>query len=358
MKLLGFLLIVAGCEGLASPPQPRVSVLVRNAVDGCFELVTTDTPIAAALQVAGTCTTTRMSAQLFADVDLLEAVIDYGPDVDFAPSTQAPKPTVSITVDGAPSDVPIVLSDERRIGGRAYFIATFRAPKASSLDVQLTVGVNPGFQTTVPLVFSVVPPPVSLALLDCQPGIQCQLVGAVGSAHIQIYVPGDVPQTVLVHATLDGVDLPDPVPPVVTEVVQGGTVHTTATPVPAAHDGAIWAITAQLGTGVPVVQTVTIRAPTIVATLTSCPAPCTIARGTAVGLTITTPSGIRPLQAIVGTALNSVPQLVDAPVTLLQNADGTATGSIALTAPAQPGTWQIDVSVAGYRADAIVATVP
>ena len=355
MKLLPILLILgAGCEGLTSPPEPIVSVLKRNEV-GCFQLIT-DVKLAASLDVPGTCDYGGASSQLIAGVDLIEVVIDYGPDVEFAGNTHAPPPTVTVAVDGAASETAVQLSDEHRVGSRAYFVATFRAPKTPSTDVQLTVGVNAGFKATVPITFKIVPPPVSLTLVDCPLGIQCQLFGGVGNAHIRISVPGDVPQTVLVHATLDGFVQPDPVPPVTTEVAEGHTEHTTATPVPAVHDGAVWVIAAQIGAEHPSLVTATIRAPMISSQL-SCGDTCTLAPNATVGLEITAPVGIRPLQAMVDTRIDGIPVLVAAPVTLIANADGTATGLLALRAPSQTGQWQIAVSVAGYFAPAIVATI-
>ncbi len=262
---------------------------------------------------------------------------------------------VTLLVDGVPSDAPIMITGEERAGARAYFIATFRAPATPSLDARVIAGVNPGFQTEVPVAFSIVSPQVTIDITDCAQGAPCVLLGAVGSAHVRLAVPGDVPQTIVLAATLDGVPQPDPAPPIKTDPVGGHTEHTTAIPVPAARDGAQWVIAAQLGDAVPATATATIQAPTIDSTL-SCDPTCSITAGASVGLDITAPANIRPLQALVTTRLAGVPQLVDATVDLVAGADGNARGTLALVAP-QAGAWTIDVTIAGYAAATLVETV-
>jgi hypothetical protein len=46
-----------------------------------------------------------------------------------------------------------------------------------------------------------------------------------------------------------------------------------------------------------------------------------------------------------------------APVELVQNANGTSQGLLALRTPNETGTWEIVVTVAGYGAPAIVTTI-
>jgi hypothetical protein len=354
MKALIVLVLLAGCEGLTSTPRPLVSVL-RLTSDDCYALMTPDAPIAGELGVAGTCPTTA-PPRLFGGDDQVEVVIDYGPDVDFAGAPPAPRPAVTVTIDGAIADVAIDVSQEHRNGGRVYFIATFIVPNQPSIAMQINATVNAEFQTTVATTFSIVIPPVALELLECPIGQQCLLAGGVGSAHIHVSVTGIVPQMVTVHTKLDGVPLPDTLPIVITEVAKGHTEHTTAILVPAAHDGAQWLISAQLGAQPPTNVIATIQAPAITTAL-SCGGACALHPGDAVGLTITAPALITPLQALVDTRIDGVPVLVAAPVSLHVNSDGTATGLLALTAPATTGTWQIDASVAGYAASALLTQV-
>ena len=99
-----------------------------------------------------------------------------------------------------------------------------------------------------------------------------------------------------------------------------------------------------------------IRAPEITARLT-CGTTCSLASGDPIGLEILAPSQIRPLEALVTTRLDGNPQLVSVRVPLEQRADGTALGLLGLMAPAESGSWQIDVTVAGYAAPTIVTTV-
>lgn len=353
--LLALPAALAGCEsGITADAQPIVSVLKQDG--DCFALMTPQTPIAQSLGVTGNCGY-QAEPRLLSGVDLIELVIDYGEDIDFSASATAPTPDVAVTIDGVASDVDIDISNELRVGSRAYFIATFHAPTDLSNDVRISVGVNSGFQTLVPVTFTTIPAPVSFAMFECPQGMNCELPGAVGSAHISLAVPGSVPQTIEIKSFLNGVPQPDPIPPVKTQPAQGHTEAVTAIPVPAAPDFSQWILRAQLGEGTPVQLFATIRAPDLHALL-SCDTGCaTLSANDPVGLQIVAPAGIRPLSAIVDTKIDGVPQLIAVPVELIQRADGTATGTLALQAPATTGTWQIDVTVAGYAAPSIVQTV-
>ena len=353
MKYL-LLALLVGCEGLTSIPHPSVTVLKRTEAD-CFAVMT-GVPVAPVLNVPALCPDPE-PPRLFGGDDRVEVVIDYGPDVDFAGAAQAPTPNVMVTVDGAVTDEPIEISQEHRVGGRAYFIATFLTPKTPSIDMQVTAGVDAEFQTTVSTVFTIIIPPVTLSLLECTAGQLCVLTGATGSAHIKVSVLGTEPQTVLVHTLLDSQPLPDTLPPVITDMAQGHTEHTTAIPVPAARDGAQWLISAQIGAEPSSNVIATIQSPVISAAL-SCGGACALVHNTgSVGLTIGAPGLIRPLQALVNTSLNGVPQLVAAPVTLNVDAAGHANGLLAVPIPNTAGSWQVEVSVAGYSAPAIVTTI-
>jgi hypothetical protein len=350
---LVFALGLAGCEeGITSDAQPIVSVLKQDG--SCFARIAGE-PIDSTLGVAGTCPY-RGDSRLIASIDMLEVVVDYGADVPFSGTTTAPRPEILVTVDGVESDVAIEISDEFRVGDRAYFIATFRAPPETSSDIRISAHVNAGFQTIVPEVLTSIQPSVALSLLECPPGPLCTISGAVGSAHITLAVPGTVPQLVTIHSYLDGVPQPDPIPPVRTFPANGRTEAITAVPVPAAPDDTTWRLTAQLGGG-PVAEVSTvILAPTLVSRLT-CGTTCALASGDPVGLEILAPAPIRPLEAFVTTRLDGSPQLVNVRVPLEQRADGTALGLLGLTAPAGSGSWQIDVTVAGYAAPTLVTTV-
>jgi hypothetical protein len=349
------LVALAACEsGITADAQPIVSVLKQDG--GCFALMTPETPVPSALGVSGTCNY-QAQPRLLAGVDLIEVVVDYGEDVDFADTTTAPSPQIDITVDGVLSDVPVEISSELRVGRRAYFIATFYAPTEISSDLRIAVSVNSGFQTIVPVVFSTIAPPVSLSLFECPQGTGCEIAGAVGSVHIALAVPGNVPQSIAIHSLLNGVPQPDPIPPVMTAPSGGMTQAVTAIPVPAAAEFTQWTIRAQLGGSTPVQVFATIRAPELHALL-SCPSGCdSLGPDEPVGLTIIAPAPIRPLEARVSTYLDGVPQLIAAPVELLQNANGNAQGLLALRTPNDTGAWEIIVTVAGYGAPAIVTTI-
>jgi hypothetical protein len=355
MKTALFLLVagLAACDdGITSDAQPRVTVLVQS--DTCAAPIAGD-PLDATLDVSGVCPY-RGSTQLFAGVNQLEVVVDYGPDVAFDSDTSAPPPDVTLLVDGVESDVPIDVSDELRVGERAYFIATLTVPAKPSSNIRIGAGVNAGFKTLVPEVLTAIDPPVFMRILECGNGPVCEVTGAVGSAHIEITAFGDGQELVSIHSTLDGVPQPDPIPPVRTFPRNGvETTAITAVPIPATSDDTSWTLTAQLGSATWEARTI-IRAPSIMSRLT-CGTTCSLSSGDTVGLEIITPGPIRPLEAFVTTRFNGSPQLVSVRVPLEQRADGTALGLLGLTAPAGNGSWQIDVTVAGYAAPSLVTNV-
>lgn len=347
-------LVLTACEGLTVSSQPRVSVLKRTN-DGCFSLMTQDAPVASELGISDICPYLS-EPLLLAGVDYVEVVVDYGPEVAFSGDTHAPAPDIAITIDGGPSDVRIVQSGEQRVDARAFFVATFHTPPVLSTDVRIAAGVNPGFHSEVPITFSILATPVDLSIVNCPQGTGCMLTGGVGRASLRVVVPGDVPQVVALRGTLDGTPQADPLPPVTTQPVGNHTEVIAPIPIPAAHDGAQWAIGAQIYTTQTAQVTATIAAPMITSAL-SCGSTCALATNQAVGLAVGAPNGITPLEALVDTAVNGIPQLVHATVPLAETANGTATGQLALRAPATAGSWQIDVHVAGYAAASIVTTV-
>lgn len=236
-------LCLAACEAPA-PATPIVSVLVR--ADACFALLTPDIPPAPELGIAGVCADPG-EPTLAASVDLVELVIDYGPDVDFARSTAVPPPVVTVTADGQPVEVAVALSGEQRVGTRAYFVATLRAPDVASNDVRFAAGVDQGFATQVPVVFTVLPPPIAFSLAECGVAMACTIPASATVVHARIEIPGDVSLPVAIHQEIDGAREPDPVP-VVTTTVE--TTHNTAqVAIPVPRVGTHWRLVAQVGRG-------------------------------------------------------------------------------------------------------------
>ena len=351
MKRL-LLLALCACEGLTTPPKPALSVL-RRMPEGCFAPLTTSTPVAPDIQLDGLCSY-QASPMLMAGVDEAVIVVDYGADVELDTTTAVPPPVMTMTIDGAVSSTPISISDPQRIGARAYFLATLRAPEVLSQNVEISAQVNAGFATSLFDVFSLVPAPMNLTFAECPEPMACELPGAVGDAHVQISVTGEVEQTVTVRTAIDGIEQPDAIV-VDTHPGAGTSTATVAVPVPQAHDHAMWTVSAQLPVGPAPSISALINAPQI-ATRLSCAPACSLAPGDPVGLEISAPAGIRATQALVTTRVDGVPQLVAEPVTLAPGQDAT-TGALALHAPSS-GTWTIDVSVAGYSAPAIVQPIP
>ena len=348
-KLIALLVVmVAACEAPA-PVTPILSVLKRT--DTCFALMTPDNPVPSELAVPNICDGDTFPT-IYAGVDLVEIVIDYGPEVDFAATTVAPAPTVEVVVDGVANPVRIDVSPEQRLGSRAFFLATFRAPTVSSTDVRIAAGAGEGFHTESPTIFATVPPPISFALAECQPGLACTLVAVVGGVHATVSVPGDVAVPIVIHQTIDQLLQPDTI--AVTATPSGGSAAASvAIEVPT---GTAWSLAAQVGDGRSAPVSIALVPPTIEAHL-SCGTACTVIRGGQVGLAITAPGAIHPARALVTTKLGGVPQLIAAPIDL-EVAGGVASGLVTLTAPTNAvGTWEIAVTVAGFAAPTIEATV-
>ena len=346
MKRLSLVLLLAACEAPA-PATPIVSVLKRT--ETCFALLTPDIAPDPVLGIPAVCVDPG-EPTLAANVDLVELVIDYGPDVDFARSTTVPPPSVVVTADGKPVEVAVDVSAEQRAGTRAFFVATLRAPDVASNDVRFTAGVEQGFATTVPVVFTVLPPAIALDLAECIAGMACDLIAAVGVVHATVTIPGDVSLPVAIHQAIDGAVAPDPVPALTTMVSTNQNRAAVSIPLPPV--GASWRLVAQVGRGASAPIDIALHAPAITSAL-SCGTSCTIAPGTEVGLAITAPPGIEATTARVTTRLDGVPQLVDQLVALEVDGTGLAT----LIAPSRAGTWQIDATVAGFAAPALTARV-
>jgi hypothetical protein len=195
-----------------------------------------------------------------------------------------------------------------------------------------------------------------LAIVGC--GASCTATAAVGLVQLVVTLPGDVPQTVAIHALLDHARIADPVSPVTTALVDGHTEASAAIPVPGGvASNTIWTIEAQVGAK-PSAIDVTLHEPAITSSI-SCPEPCTTTAGTALGFKVVAPLDIRDRRAIYTTTLDGVPQVAQATLDLntIDNVARTITGTVALTAPAQPGTWVIDASVSGYHAQTITVQV-
>ncbi|MCX5748246.1 MAG: hypothetical protein NT062_37820 [Proteobacteria bacterium] len=350
------ILSVVGALAACEAPAPRTPILsVLRRADACFALMTPDNPVPAELGVESVCADPTFPT-ILASVDLALVVIDYGPDVEFETTTVAPPPELAVAIDGVVTAVDAAISSEQRVGDRAYYLATFRAPGAPSTDVRIAAGAGPGFWTESPTVFAIVPPPITFDLAECAGGVSCTRTASVGQLHARVALPGDVALPIAIHQELDQLALPDPVPATLPTPVDGASVANLAIDVPAVAPGAAttrWSLVAQVGTSTSAPVVITLAPPALTANLSSCGAPCTVARGTSVGLTITAPAGIHPARALVTTRIGGVPQLVAAPVDLV---DGV--GLLTLIAPTNAiGAWQIDVTVAGYAAPSIDAYV-
>jgi hypothetical protein len=335
-------------------PIQVISVLTRTSA-GCSAVVSGSAP-AAALGLASPCPMPLPVPRLNAGTDQVQVVVDYGP-IDVPGATKVPAPALAVLVDGKDIASPVTVSTTLRAGGHVFFIATFTAPPMLSSNVRIAVTATPGATMILPDIFTLAAAPLSITVLECAQ-LGCERAGAVGTVHARIAIPGEVPQSIVVHNLIDGLPISDSNVPITTELGVGETVTTVEVAVPAAPDGAAWNIVAQLGPIRKAANQITIRRPVIVATL-SCGASCTVAAGARLGLEVTAPKDIRSRQAIISTALGGVPILAGSTLdlTAIDIGAGTASASQTLTAPATPGTWSIDVSVAGYRATTLSVTV-
>jgi hypothetical protein len=333
-------------------PTPAVSVL-RKTSAGCFAAMTPVVPDPM-LGLASPCGTG--SATLNAAVDLVELVIDYGV-VDVSQATVPPSPSIAVSVDSTAVATPVALSSLQRVHGHLFYVATFHAPPLVSNNVRITL-TTVGIGTTLDTVFSTVAPVPAVDVVECAGLPTCDVRGAVGTIHLHVMVPGDVPQQVAFHSYLDEVPGPDLVSPSMTTLGTGNTETTVEVPVPAAPAGTAWSLEAQLGSARARSRSITVQKPQVTAGF-ACTQPCVVAAGAALGLTITAPKDIRTKTAIYTTWVDGVP-LVSNATTELVSVDvgaGTVSGTVSVTAPPH-GAWRIDVSVAGYRADSIVVQVP
>ena len=335
-------------------PDLAVSALKRTQ-SGCFAPITSVAP-SPALGLAAPCPTN--SATMTAGLDLVELVIDYGA-LDVPDSAVWPSPIVTILVDGVTVAAPVMLSQLQRSNGHSFFLATFRAPASLSSNIRFSVAPSASLPSvTMDTVFATVAAVPEVDVVECDGASTCTASGAVGAIHFLVSVAGDLPQSIAIHSFLDGVPQSDPVGPQMTTADSDGTSVTLAVPVPAAPDGTIWTIEAQLGSARTRSQNIIIQRPNVTATL-SCGSSCTLTPGETVGVTISAPEGISPQEALYTTLLDGSPIVLSAQLTL-GNIDiqaGTVSTIQSLTAPTQSGTWQIDVSVAGYRSNTLTAQI-
>jgi hypothetical protein len=207
-------------------------------------------------------------------------------------------------------------------------------------------------------------PAPRLAIQQCDGGAPCRLVSGVGSAIVDVSVPGEVAADVTVLSTVDGVLSPS------AQMVRaersaftpdGGRqlVTTIFLPVPEARAGADWVLTARSRGFESSAPPIVLDAPTL-DVKTSCN-PCTAGSMTAV--TVSAPAQIRTLRATVSSLLDSVPRsdfFID--LDTIDSTAGRISGRLVLPVPAlQPDagtvTWQLDARLGNVRSPSFFTTV-
>jgi hypothetical protein len=359
LGMLCLAVAVSACESSNPVQLQAVSVLRYDAANGCYANMTaTEAPVAPELMLAARVCSQGADPTLIGGVDQVQIVVDYGPGVMFAASAAVPAPTLTLFVDGHASPTVISVSPAHMgSGGRTYFLGSFLTPQTPSANVTISAVVAAGFSRTVATVFQIDAPTPAITIMDCPASGDCVLPAAVGSVSVKVTAPGALPQQISFVSRLDDVPQTDGIPPVMTAPSGDHTEVVTPFPVPIAQDGAQWVIEAHLGPQEAPSVVMHLDRPTITASL-ACGSPCQLSAGAQATLTVTAPAKIRATQAHASVALDQVPiqdLLID-----LSDSDSnaqTVTGTFPLMAPAKPGQLTIDVSVAGYHAQTITATV-
>lgn len=334
-------------------PPITAAVLVK-APAGCFA------PVGAApsaeLGLPNLCPTPAI-APINAGLDTIMLVLDYGV-LDLPDSAAIPPPSITLSVDGVPQ--PGALTPDplhQSATGRRYFTAVAHVPATPSRDVRIAARPLASSPLATELRLTSVAPVPAASITECDPPPAiCEATAAVGSVHLAVALPGDVARAVTIHSSIDGVLQPDP-PAMTTAPIGNHTEGVRTIDVPGGvADGALWTLRAQLDAE-PSDVMIRLHPPAITSSL-SCPSPCTVAPGASLGLTVVAPRDIRPRRAVYATRLGGVPNASGTlDLLTIDNAAATASGATPLVAPATPGPWTIDVSVADYAAQTLVVNV-
>ncbi|WP_437672431.1 hypothetical protein [Sorangium sp. So ce131] len=351
--LASLLLAQLGC-GSDDPAVLKIAVQKQTS-DGCYATMTGE-PAPSALRLPS-CGSTA-PAELISGADRVRVIVDY--DVPFAEAAAAPSPTLRVMLDGV--ETPTGASNETQIqGDRRWSVSTFIVPARPADELRISVETPSGYSGNVPESFKLKPPVVDVNVAQCPADGLCEMLGGVGSAQVELRVPGSVTQSVALTSSVDGIEEPAEHVVDTKRREPGVTVGVAELRVPVAEDAATWTLTARLGAGVYAARPITLRAPPIRASI-GCTSPCEVKAGSTVGLTVTAPLSIHATQAVVRTAVDGVPGIVGATLDLNQRDVGarTLSGVQTLTVPTPKGdgaAWQIDVNVAGYAAQSILATI-
>ncbi|HEY4238348.1 MAG TPA: hypothetical protein VGM88_00955 [Kofleriaceae bacterium] len=355
------LVLLAACHSENPENLTAISVLKFDSGDGCFFRMTPEAPDPA-LQGVNECPNdSGVPPTLTAGVDHVEMVIDYGADVHFSDiaSTSVPAPIISVSVDGVASLTPIVpIGPLPGPDHRAFFFGDFTAPTTPTTNLALTVTVAPGYAEVVPTTFTVSPAMPAITIAECPATGTCTLIAGVGVATAQVTVPGTVPQTINFRTYVNNVPQDQQSAPVQTALDGDKTSAIVSFPTPDSGANSAWRIDAILGASTAPSPVIHLTQPTITASL-GCATPCTLAAGSVVNLTVTAPEGIHQTQAVTTARLDGVPTLSELDIDLsdVDHTAHTISGALQLQAPDSPGTWTLDVSVDGYRAQTVVATI-
>jgi hypothetical protein len=288
-----------------------------------------------------------------------------------APGTASSTGTITWTLNGIPQagSTPLNLAPDPNTVNTITGVAFVPVPGATSATqwaLTAQVGLGSGNAPNITLVA----PVVRAAVEDCPDAGNCTLTADVGLVAVLVSAPGiasaAMPVSGTVTTTIDGVPQQSAFPvtlaaaPNQTNVMAG----IAYVPVPAATDGAIWGLGAQVGTVFATVpSTIVLRAPTVVPTLQGCaapPTPCSVAEGSAVSFTVQVPIGMSAQQVTISTMVGNAVDIGSLVVNLsMTDIDGkTISGTATLTAPTQSGaTWLINANVGGYNAPTVRATI-
>jgi hypothetical protein len=176
--------------------------------------------------------------------------------------------------------------------------------------------------------------------------------------HAVVTIPSDIPQAATLRSFLDGTLLGEQ--PVTTAVdTNHVTKATVELAVPFAPDDpqADWRVDlvwrSLTAPGTPI----TLQLPSVTSTI-GCDAPCNLPAGAIVDLVIAAPKDIHASSATYTTSTTTTgPIEATLATSTVNQANATRIWQTALIAPTTATTWRIQVSVAGYPATTILATI-
>jgi hypothetical protein len=285
-----------------------------------------------------------------------------------APGTAATTGTLTWTLSSIlqPGSVPIAMSPLPNISNQLSGVAFVPVPVAPNLApwrltalVGAAVGATDNIQLDAPS--------VTVTVEQCadQTVSACALQASVGSAAVDVSMPGDAEVTGTINSSVGGIRQPGDFPismkrdPQTAKRLKGvAFVPVPAAATPAAPKSTAWLLTAQVASASASAASINLTAPDVTAKIPACKNDsCTAA--SSVQLNISVPLEMAAKQATVSATVDQTASpLLTVDLTSVDVANDTLSGTTTLIAPKSGSTWTINVNVGGYNAQSLVLTVP